>query len=270
MLVALASCASSKSHPTNGKFEDCYYDCKPGQTAKADPESRRRRGLRRPTAGTTSRLASSRPLVKRRRCSARPPISSTRRRPRSTTATRTSPSSCSRRAELLVGPEALAPLAPMFREGAPPRVTTPTQKSIPHAAPQPKAVGSSEAEDEAAKVAAAAGRGQPDRHDADRRQAARRRVRPRHARAGERQVAAAHAEARVIEQRDREFLPHVMAVPVGSTVVVPELRQRVPQRVLDVAGRARSTSASTRPARRASTRSRRKASSGSAATCTRT
>src|SRR5882724_11726174 len=31
-------------------------------------------------------------------------------------------------AELLVGPDAVAPIARQFREGAPPRVTTPTQK----------------------------------------------------------------------------------------------------------------------------------------------
>src|SRR5512138_3798084 len=31
-------------------------------------------------------------------------------------------------AEILTGPEALASLAPLFREGAPPRVTAPTQK----------------------------------------------------------------------------------------------------------------------------------------------
>src|SRR5205814_3008203 len=41
-------------------------------------------------------------------------------------------------AELLVGTEALAQIAPMFREGAPPRVTAPTQKVDVSAAPQPK------------------------------------------------------------------------------------------------------------------------------------
>src|SRR5690606_9759403 len=55
-------------------------------------------------------------------------------------------------AELLTGPEALASLASTFREGAPPRVTTPTIAVDKNAPPQPKAAGSSEAEDEADKV----------------------------------------------------------------------------------------------------------------------
>ena len=55
-------------------------------------------------------------------------------------------------AELLVGAEALADVAPLFREGAPPRVTTPTQKIDPNAAPQPAVAGSSEDDDEASGV----------------------------------------------------------------------------------------------------------------------
>src|SRR5580704_10134356 len=34
VLAVLAACASnSKPHSTSGNFEDCYYDCKPGQKA---------------------------------------------------------------------------------------------------------------------------------------------------------------------------------------------------------------------------------------------
>src|SRR5438094_187208 len=36
-VVVLACSSSSKSHPTTGKFEDCYYDCKPGQTQTDKP-----------------------------------------------------------------------------------------------------------------------------------------------------------------------------------------------------------------------------------------
>src|SRR5262249_59514442 len=50
-------------------------------------------------------------------------------------------------AELLVGADALAQLAETYRAGAPPRVTTPTEKVDVHAAAQPRTVGSSEAED---------------------------------------------------------------------------------------------------------------------------
>src|SRR5512144_1818335 len=55
-------------------------------------------------------------------------------------------------AELLIGPDVVASIAQKFRDGAPPRVTTPTQKIDTTAAPQPKVVGSSEAEDEKDRV----------------------------------------------------------------------------------------------------------------------
>ena len=124
-------------------------------------------------------------------------------------------------AELLVGPDAVAQIAPLFREGAPPRVTAPTQKVDPHAAPQPKTLGSSEAEDAEAKVAPPKVEGSL---------------------SGSIQVAgkpltgafglvtlepasgkwpARTPKRRVVEQRNREFLPHVLAVPVGSTVSFP-------------------------------------------------
>jgi plastocyanin len=126
-------------------------------------------------------------------------------------------------AELLTGPEAVASLAGQFREGAPPRVTAPTIKVDKDAPPQPKVEGSSEAEDEADKVPPppkvevgsltgtimidgkpltgafglvtlepASGKWKP-------------RAPKRH----------------VIEQRGREFNPHVMAISVGSTVAFP-------------------------------------------------
>ncbi|HSK04412.1 MAG TPA: hypothetical protein VK932_24325 [Kofleriaceae bacterium] len=124
-------------------------------------------------------------------------------------------------AELLVGPEALASLAPVFREGAPPRVTTPTEKVDTAAAPQPKVAGSSEADDEVAKVPppkvtlgnvtgtleidgkAGSGFGLITLEPASGR------WKPR-------------APKRVVvEQRGREFLPNLVAVPVGSTVSFP-------------------------------------------------
>jgi plastocyanin len=124
-------------------------------------------------------------------------------------------------AELLVGAEALASLAPMFREGAPPRVTTPTQKVDLAAAPQPKAGGSSEADDEAAKVPPprvalgnVTGTLQIDGKAANTfglitLEPASGRWKPR-------------APKRVVvEQRGREFLPSLVAVPVGSTVSFP-------------------------------------------------
>lgn len=123
-------------------------------------------------------------------------------------------------AELLVGADALASLAPMFREGAPPRVTTPTQQVDTKAAPQPKVGGSSEADDEAAKVPPPKVLGNV---------------------TGTLQIGGKAANAFglitlepasgkwkprapkrvVVEQRGREFLPSLVAVPVGSTISFP-------------------------------------------------
>jgi len=124
-------------------------------------------------------------------------------------------------AELLVGAEALAQLAPMFREGAPPRVTTPTQKVDLAAAPQPKAGGNSEADDEAAKVAPPKvelgnvtgtlqiGGKAANAFGLITIEPANGKWKPR---------APKHA---VVEQRGREFLPNVLAIPVGSTITFP-------------------------------------------------
>lgn len=124
-------------------------------------------------------------------------------------------------AELLIGSDLLAPLAGPFREGAPPRVAGPTQKISTTAAPQPKVSGSSEAEDEQDRVppprveGSLTGTMQIDGRSAggafglitlepvDGKWKPRT---PKHV---------------VLEQRNREFLPHVMAVSVGSTVSFP-------------------------------------------------
>ena len=124
-------------------------------------------------------------------------------------------------AEILTGVDAVASVAPMFREGAPPRVTTPTQKFDAATPAQPKVVGSSEAEDEKDKVAPPKIEGSLE---------------------GAMQIdgkAAAGAfglvtleptsgkwkprtpKKLVLEQRGREFSPHLMAISVGSTVAFP-------------------------------------------------
>src|SRR5439155_3093778 len=55
-------------------------------------------------------------------------------------------------AELITGPELLASIATVFREGAPPLVTAAPTKVNIHVSAQPRTAGSSEAEDEEAKV----------------------------------------------------------------------------------------------------------------------
>lgn len=123
-------------------------------------------------------------------------------------------------AEILTGPEAVSSIAPLFREGAPPRVTSPTLKVDTSAAPQPKVSGNSEEEDEAAKIApppqvgvltgtmqidgkAGGGFGLVTLEPASGK------WKPRTPKRG------------VIEQRGREFLPHVAAISVGSTLAFP-------------------------------------------------
>jgi hemoglobin len=122
-------------------------------------------------------------------------------------------------AELVTGPDATTELATMFREGAPPRVTS---RPVPVAAdspPQPGAVGSSEEDQPPAPKRKAQGslRGDVQVEGGQPLQGFavvtlepvsgkfRRRV----------------PKKRVIEQRDREFAPKVLAVPVGSTVSFP-------------------------------------------------
>ena len=118
------------------------------------------------------------------------------------------------KAELILGPAALADLAPLFREGAPPRVTTPTVKVDPNAARQPQVVGASDEEEPPRKpekgslagvVALEGAKGfsivtlEPTAKGWKKRA----------------------PKQRVVEQRDREFVPRVLAVPLGSTVSFP-------------------------------------------------
>ena len=121
-------------------------------------------------------------------------------------------------AEILTGPDAIAALAPSYREGAPPRVTTPTVK-IDDKGAQPKAAGSSDDDDAAAKPKPAMGVLTGDMKIDGK------------AASGAigfvtlepvgKKWAARAPKQRIMEQRNREFAPHVLAVPVGSTVAFP-------------------------------------------------
>ncbi len=124
-------------------------------------------------------------------------------------------------AELLVGPDVLAVIARQFRDGAPPRVTSPTQKIDTAAPPQPKVIGSSEAEDEKDRVP-------PPRVEAS--LTGTMQIDGRAASGAFGLVTLEPADGKwkprtpkrlVVEQRGREFLPHLMAISVGSTVSFP-------------------------------------------------
>jgi plastocyanin len=120
-------------------------------------------------------------------------------------------------AEILVGPEPLAAIAPLFREGAPPRAQTPLTQ-LPMSTPaQPAVAGDSQADEPEAKplrgalsgslrVDGAALRGVPAVITLEPADGRFRRRKPRHA---------------VVEQRGREFAPHLLVVPTGSTVAFP-------------------------------------------------
>jgi hemoglobin len=119
------------------------------------------------------------------------------------------------RAEMLTGPRPLAPIAAVFRAGAPPRVATALKKLPADTAPQPVTVGGSDTDDPDRRPAAGTLHGAviidgkpptglgvvmlwPEK-------GSKKRV----------------AKQRIIEQRNKTFAPHIMAVPVGSTVSFP-------------------------------------------------
>ena len=205
-------------HPTaHGKFEDCYYDCnarratasrKPGHADR--PQRPSRRQARRPAGEKAAALREAADLLDKAGAALASGNKNLAEQLFST-------------AELLVGPDALASLAPQFREGAPPRVTTPTDEGRHHARRRSrKVVGSSEAEDEEAKVPP------PPQVEGSLTGTLQIDGKPLSGAFGLVTLEPASGKwkprtpkQRVIEQRGREFLPHVMAIPVGSTVAFP-------------------------------------------------
>jgi hemoglobin len=121
-------------------------------------------------------------------------------------------------AELIAGSDALTALATEFRQGAPPRVTTPVQQVPADSAPQPVTLGSSE-EDEPTSGRRQRGSLEGAVRSADGGPLGGFAVITLEPAAGKfrRRV----PKRRVIEQRGREFAPRVLAVPVGSTVSFP-------------------------------------------------
>jgi plastocyanin len=120
-------------------------------------------------------------------------------------------------AELLTGPEAIAALASVFRAGAPPRVATPIVKVAVDTPPEPAAVGGSDDDEPDARPARGALKGEvmiegkpsAGSFGVVMLEPTGRKWKPR------------SPKARRMEQRNREFAPHVLAVPVGSTVSFP-------------------------------------------------
>jgi hemoglobin len=120
--------------------------------------------------------------------------------------------------ERLLPPEGLPALDPLFREGAPPRVKTALKTLPKDTAPQPKTgLGGSDEDEPEAKAKRGSLSGELQLGGK--------------ALAGSFGVVALEPwngkyavrapKQRVIEQRDRQFAPHLLAVPVGSTVSFP-------------------------------------------------
>jgi plastocyanin len=119
------------------------------------------------------------------------------------------------RAEMKAGTKAVASVAATFRAGAPTRITTATKKLTDEGA-QAKTVGGSETDEPVKKPLAGSLKGTmtvdgkaPDGFG----------VIMMWPKSGK--FAKRTPKHRIIEQRGKEFGPHVMAVPVGSTIAFP-------------------------------------------------
>jgi hemoglobin len=118
------------------------------------------------------------------------------------------------RAEMITQPQRVAKVAAVFRAGMPARVMTPPTP-LADAGAQPRTVGSSEADDPVKRPAAGSLRGTVKVDGNPPTGLGVVMLWPEHA------GAKRAPKRRIIEQRGKAFAPHVMAVPVGSTVAFP-------------------------------------------------
>ena len=119
------------------------------------------------------------------------------------------------RAELIVGAPALASAAGAFREGAPPRIKT-ALKPMKDATPQPAVVGKSEDDEPNRKPESGALHGKLQIQGKALGGLGLVMLWPKDSKPPRRTP-----KFRVIEQRNKMFAPHLIAVPVGSTVAFP-------------------------------------------------
>jgi hemoglobin len=119
------------------------------------------------------------------------------------------------RAEMIAGAKTLAPVAGVFRAGAPVRVTT-ALKQLNDNGAQPKMVGGSDTDEPERRLLAGSLHGSI-KIDGKTPSGLGVVMLWPEGRGGKKRV----AKQRIIEQRGKTFAPHVMAVPVGSTVSFP-------------------------------------------------
>ncbi len=118
------------------------------------------------------------------------------------------------RVEALVGAKVVAAAAPAFRDGAPPRINTPLKKAK-DTAPQPKIVGNSD-EEERLPAGPASLKGSMTVDGKPLEGLGTVMLFPVDGSGKKRKP-----KQRVVEQRDKQFAPRVLAVPPGSTVAFP-------------------------------------------------
>jgi hemoglobin len=119
------------------------------------------------------------------------------------------------RVEAIVGAKAVAAAAPTFRDGAPPRIETPLKKMPKDTPPQPRFAGNSDDDEPGAKrPASLKGTMTVDGKPLDGLGTVM--LFPANG-GGKKRI----PKQRVVEQRDKQFSPHVLAIPPGSTVAFP-------------------------------------------------
>ena len=120
------------------------------------------------------------------------------------------------RVEIIVGADAVAAAAPTFREGAPKRITTPLTQMAKDAAPQPKTVGSSDDDYPIGNALPASLRGTITVDGKPLDGIGLVMLYPKSGKYKKRT-----AKQRVVEQRNKQFSPRLLAIPPGSTVAFP-------------------------------------------------
>lgn len=119
------------------------------------------------------------------------------------------------RVEAITGAKVVAAAAPTFRDGAPPRIETPLKKMSMDTPPQPKLAGASDDDDKGKRLPASlSGSIMVDGKPLDGLGTVM--LWPEAGKAKRRTP-----KQRIVEQRDKTFEPHVLAVPPGSTVAFP-------------------------------------------------
>ncbi len=120
------------------------------------------------------------------------------------------------RVELAVGPQLVAAAVPAFRDGAPPRITTPTKQMAKDTTPQPKIVGSSDEDEPQGSPLPGSLKGTITVDGKPLDGVGLVMLYPVTGKFAKRT-----SKYRYVEQRKKTFLPRLLAVPPGSTVAFP-------------------------------------------------